>query len=65
MGVKLKEKLPQTLTDSYARKTIFQRLRKMGIEKQDITPEMIELEKMKLEGVRTLKKLKKLTKGQS
>jgi hypothetical protein len=36
----------------------------MGVENEDITAEMIELERAKLEGVRTLRELKKVTKGQ-
>ena len=50
------------LTDGYVRQTILQRLRKMGVKKEDITPEMIELERVKLEGVRTLREFKKITK---
>ncbi|MCX5825646.1 MAG: hypothetical protein NTY86_19700 [Deltaproteobacteria bacterium] len=50
------------LTDGYARQTLLQRLRKMGVKKDDITPEMIELERAKLEGVRTLREYKKRTK---
>jgi len=34
----------------------------MGVKKEDITPEMIELERVKLEGVRTLREFKKITK---
>jgi len=37
----------------------------MGIEKEGITPEMIELEREKLKMVRTLREFKKMRKGQA
>ncbi len=52
----------QPLTDCYARQRIFKRLRKMGIEKEDITAGMITLEKIRLEGVRLLRQIKKIGK---
>lgn len=58
------EKLPRPLTDGYARRTLLQTLRKMGIQKEDITADMIELQRAKLEGVRTLREFKKVTKRQ-
>lgn len=50
---------PRPLTDGYVRQTLLQRLRKLGIEEEDITPEMMQMERVKLESVRTLRKLKK------
>ena len=58
-------KRPRPLTDGYVRQTILQTLRKLGVEKEDITAEMIELQRVKLEGVRILRKSKRMTKGQS
>ena len=60
--VQCNERRPRPITDGYARQTILQRLRKMSVKKEDITPEMIEIEKAKLEGVRTLREFKKLKK---
>ena len=57
------KKKPRPLTDGYVRQTILQRLRRMGVKKEDITADMIELERAKLEGVRTLRESKKMTKG--
>ena len=51
------------ITDGYARQTILRRLQAAGIKKEDVTPEMIELERAKLEGVRTLREVKKITKS--
>jgi len=56
---------PRPLTDGYVRQTLLKRLQKLGLKKADITPEMIELERAKLEGVRTIGEFKKMAKGQS
>jgi len=47
------------------RQTLLKRLQKLGLKKADITPEMIELERAKLEGARTIGEFKKMAKGQS
>ncbi len=66
MGVSIREK-PRPLTDGYVRQTILQRLRRsdMGFKKEDITADMIEMERAKLEGVRTLREVKKITKDKA
>jgi hypothetical protein len=61
-GAKMNKTENRQLTDGYVRQTILQRLRKIGVKKEDVTPEMIELERAKLEGVRTLREVKKMTK---
>lgn len=65
-GVKISkaEKKPRPLTDGYVRQT----LRKKGIDKEYITPKLIELQRIKLELDRTLRefiKVVKVVKGRS
>ncbi len=52
------DKRLRPLTDGYVRQVILGRLRKLGITKDDITPDMIALERAKLEGVRMLRQIK-------
>ena len=55
------DKRLRPLTDGYVRQVLLGRLRKLGITKDDITPEMIALEREKLKGVRMLRQIKKIT----
>ncbi len=61
------KKKPRPLTDGYVRQAIFQRLHRLdiGFKKEDITVDMIELERAKLEGVRTLREVKKIRKDKA
>lgn len=59
MNKETENKICRKITNGYARQTLIQRLRKFRIEKEDITNEMIEVERAKLEGVRTLRAFKR------